>query len=170
MTGSPRKALILTFARHGEHAEIQRALQHFQGMAGIDECFAIVTEASAPVLERLGVADRIVYGEGRSARSIIGKARSRHPKAAAVLYCDPEFRAHLKLEAVALLSGAPLIYRLAPETEIAVVSRLSLAWSVFAKVATVVAIAVASGTLCSVAYLCLRLSQAFSGGKRASRA
>jgi hypothetical protein len=130
---------------------------------------AVATAISAPVLRDLGVDGILTYGDEVGARKVIGQMRSRRCQAAGLVYCGPGFSGHLKLEALALFSGARHIHRYAPQHR-SRVGRFRLACSVAWKAGQVGLGAVVAGLLCGTAFVCLRLRQLLAGGRRADRA
>ncbi len=170
MSQAPGAALLLTFARRDEEPTIRGAMAALREAAPGARLEAICTPASAPLLRALGVEELIVYGDGAGARQVIRQARARRFSAAALVYSQPGFSGHLKLEALALLAGVKQLHRFLPGQEGRALGRLRLAWSVALKcVQTLLRVAAASA-LCGVAFLCLRLRQALAGGHRANRA
>ena len=170
MGGERESALLLTFARRGEEEAIREALRGLREKLPDAEIAAVGTPVSAPVLAGLGVDDVIVYGEGRGARGVVREARRRGPRAAGIVYGGPGFSAHLKLEVIALGSGAKVVYRFVAEGAAEAVGRLGLLWSVMGKVLRAVLCLAAGGVMCSAAMCWLRLRQMMAGGRGASRA
>jgi hypothetical protein len=130
---------------------------------------AVATTVSAPVLGDLGVDGIVSYGGGSGARDVLGQIRSRRYGTAGLVYCGPGISGHLKLEVLALFSGARHIHRFAPEHS-SRVGRLYLACSVAWKAAQVGLSAAVAALLCGTAFVCLRLTQLLAGGRRADRA
>lgn len=169
MGGERECALLLTFARRGEEEAIREALRGLREKLPGAEVAAVGTPVSAPVLAALGVEDVIVYGEGRGAQGVVREARRRGPRAAGIVYGGPGFAAHLKLDLIALGSGAKVVYRFVPEGQAEAVGRLGLLWSVAGKMLRVGACLVAGGAMCGAALCWLRLRQMTAGGRGASR-
>jgi len=133
MSAPNHTVLLLTFARRGEEAAIQHAVAALTARVPDARVIAVGTPVSAPVLRALGIADILIYGDGRSARQVIEEAQLFMPETVGIVYDDPLFRAHLKLEALALLVGAKTVWRFRPEGEAVRVGRFRLALSVLAK-------------------------------------
>ena len=135
--------LLLTFARRGEERAIQSAMASLTERVPGARVIAVGTPVSAPVLRALGIADILVYGDGKSARQVIEEAQLFMPETVGIVYDDPGFRAHLKLEALAFVVGAKTIWRFRPGGEAALgaqasslpvrMGRFGLALSVLAK-------------------------------------
>lgn len=131
--------LLLTFARRGEDDAIRHALSVLAERYPDSRVIAIGTAVSAPVLRDLGVSDILVFGNGKSAREVIEEAQLFMPEVAAIIYDQPRFAAHLKLEALALIVGVRTILRYPPPSaetpapEPTAISRFGLARSVAAK-------------------------------------
>jgi hypothetical protein len=140
---------------------------------GVEEVFAVGTPVSVPSLRGIGVEVVVVYGSGRGPRAVIRDLRRRRPRLAAIVYCDSRFAGHLKLEALALASGAKRVWRLAPGVPWGAIGRARLAWSVFVKSADACGRVLFATGICGVAFVCLRARSAaggLAGGSRASRA
>jgi hypothetical protein len=162
-----RTGLLLTFARRGEDAAIRQAVSRLRA-DGATSVIAVGTPVSSPALSLLGVDDIAVYGDGRRAWAVICDLRRRRPAMAAVVYSDAGCAGHLKLEALALLSGATRVQRIAPAGGSAI-GRASLAAVVLAKGLCACGCAVVGAAICTVALVCLTLRQMAAGGSRASR-
>ncbi len=162
-------ALLLTFARRGEEGVIREAMAALRSRAGSGRVSAVGTEASAQALREAGADDVIVYGERQGARAVVREVRSRRPVGASIVYGGPGFSGHLKLELVALASGAGRICRCRPETSPQVVGRARLLGSVCAKALGVMARLGVGVGVCAVALCWLRLRQVMAGGGRAGR-
>jgi hypothetical protein len=162
-------ALLLTFARRGEEEPIRRAMALLRPAGAQAGLVALGTSVSAPVLRGLGVPEVLVLGEDGSARAVVAKLRQRRPRTAAIVYCGPRFGGHLKLEALALLSGARQVVRVLPEGE-ARLGRFRLALSVAAKSTQAACCLAAGGAVVTVAWAWLQMAQGRKGGRRASRA
>ena len=161
--------LLVTFARRGEEQAIRDALVELE--RGFPEAgvFAVATPDSAPVLKSVWVGDLIVYDARRPARRVLREVAARRPKAAAIVYASGAPEAHLKLEVVALGSGARAIDRCLAQGRVQVVGRLRLFGSVICKAALAgVHLLVAAG-MCGLAFWWLRVAQLLAGGRRASR-
>jgi hypothetical protein len=161
--------LLLTFARRGEEEAIRRAVTLLRPAGAEGDLVAVGTPVSAPLLRGLGVPEVLVFGEDGSARAVLAQLRRRRPRAAAIVYCGPRFGGHLKLEALALLSGARQVVRVLPEGE-ARLGRVRLALAVAAKSVQAAACLAAGGAVVGVAWAWLRVAQGRGGGRRASRA
>jgi len=136
MSGPSHTVLLLTFARRGEEAAIQNALTALAERVPGARVIAVGTPVSAPVLRALGIADILVYGDGKSARQVIEEAQLFMPEVAAIIYDHPRFAAHLKLEALALAIGVRTILRFLPSPPLPrpeTIGRFRLALSVMAK-------------------------------------
>jgi hypothetical protein len=160
--------LLLTFARRGEDDAILQAIARLREH-GAAEVAAVGTPASAPALRELGVGDIILYGEGHGARAVIGKLRRRRPRTAAIVYWDSGFAGHLKLEALALLTGAKHVLRVAPNSQTVTIGRFRLAWIVFLKCLLACVCTTTAAAICGIAFLCLRARQVIVGGSNAGR-
>jgi len=160
-------ALLLTFARRGEDAAIRQAVSRLRA-DGATSVVAVGTPVSAPVLSGLGLDELILYGNGRRAWGVLREMRSRRPAMAAVVYSDAGYAGHLKLEALALLSGARRVQRIAPAGSSAI-GRAPLAAIVLAKGLCACGCAAVGAAICTVAFVCLTLRQITAGGSRASR-
>src|SRR5574340_1199354 len=125
--------LLLTFARRGEEAALRRALIRLYARYPSARVIAIGTPATEPVLKDFGVEHVLVHGAGQPARRVIEEAQLCMPEAAAVVYDNPRFGGHLKLEALAFLVGPRTILRCPPEGEPVTVRRLRLAFTVAGK-------------------------------------
>lgn len=170
MSGTSRRsALLLTFARRGEEEAIREALTGLRQRLPDADVFAVGTSVSAPTLRTVGIDTIVTYGDGRGIRAVVRDARSRRPAAAAVVYWDSGSAGHLKLEALALLSGASTIYRFVPGAGSKAVGRLRLACSVAVKCIASIACLTAGAAMCALALVCLRGAEIFSGGRRAHR-
>lgn len=167
---SEHTALLLTFARRGEDGEIERARDHLRQQLPNTQLVALGTPVSEPVLRRLGFEHIILYGGEQGARRAVREARARPPAAAAIVYCEPGFEAHLKLEAFALLSGARRLYLFSPGRPVKTIGRLRLACSVLGKALAAGGRLLAGVIICGVTFMCLRLAQILAGGHRVSRA
>ncbi len=161
--------LLLTFARRGEEQAIRDALAHVRSEIPDADVFAVGTPVSAPLLRDAAVESVITYGADRGARAVVRESRSRRPAAAAIIYWEPGFGGHLKLEILALLSGVRIAHRFAPGSDARPIGRLRLAWSVGAKCARVLLCAAAGGLICGIAFVSLLASHALTGGSRARR-
>lgn len=159
--------LLLTFARRGEDDAIRQALGRLR-VEGAVSVISVGTPVSAPVLSELGCDEVIIYGDGRNARAAITDLRRRRLAMAALIYSDASYAGHLKLEVLALLSGAGWVQRIAPGASSAI-SRFSLAASVLAKGLSACALAVIGTVICTAAFVCLTLRQTAAGGRRAHR-
>jgi hypothetical protein len=167
--GNGTSVLLLTFARRGEEQVIRDALAHLRSVIPDADVFAIGTSVSAPVLQEAGVGSVITYGPDSGARAVLRESRSRRPAAAAIIYWEPGFGGHLKLEILALLSGVKIAHRFAPGSDARPIGRLRLAWSVGAKCARVLLCAAVGGLICGIAFVSLLASHALTGGGRARR-
>jgi hypothetical protein len=179
MSDPTRNVLLLTFARRGEERAIQRAISALAEVAPGAQVIAVGTPVSAPVLRDLGIATILVYGDGKSARQVIEEAQLFMPEAAAIVYDNPRFRAHLKLEALALLIRVRTVLRCPPSPQAAeaetqlpkpeTIGRLRLAWSVLTKGLHLLLRRAAATTLTALAcsYLCWFGRP--RGGRHASR-
>ena len=98
------------------------------------------------------------------------EVRDRGPRAAGIVYGGPGFSAQLKLENIALGSGAKVGYRFVPEGPAEVTGRAGLLWSVMWKALRAAACLIAGGVMCGAAMCWLRLRQMMAGGRGASRA
>ena len=161
--------LLLTFGRRGEDDAVRRAIAHLR-QQGAREVLAIGTPVSAPFLRVVGADDILVYGNGTGARAVIRDLRRRRPRLAAIVYLDASFAGHLKLEALALLSGAKRVWRAAPDGPPTAIGRTGLASSVLAKSVRVFGCLLAGMSICTIAFTCLRARQLVAGGRRANRA
>ncbi len=168
MSGDRATGLLLTFARRGEDDAAMQAIVRLRadGAAGI---VAVGTPVSAPILQGLGVDDIILYAEGASARRVIAELRRRRPRVAAVVYWDSTHAGHLKLEALAFLSGAARVVRLSPEGDVETIGRAALGWSVFSKCGRAFGCVAAGVVICGIAFIRLRTAQMLAGGSGASR-
>ncbi len=166
---SRRSAVLLTFARRGEEEAIREALAGLRHEMPEADVFAVGTSVSAPTLRTIGISAIVTYGDGRGLRAVVRDARSRRPAAALVVYWDTGAAGHLKLEALALLSGASITYRFVPGAGSKAVGRLRLACSVAVKCVASMAYVTAGAAMCAIALVCLRGTEIFSGGKRAHR-
>jgi len=166
MSEPTRNVLLLTFARRGEERAIQRAISALAEVAPGAQVIAVGTPVSAPILRDLGIAVILVYGDGKPARQVIEEAQLFMPQTVAIVYDNPRFCAHLKLEALALLIGVRAVLRCPPppqpasaETQVPkpeTIGRLRLAWSVLAK-GLLLALRLAAATVFSTlacSYLC----------------
>lgn len=167
MTADGRTGLLLTFARRGEEAAIRQAVTRLRA-DGATSVIAVGTPVSASALSALGLDGLILYGDGRRAWGVLREMRSRRPAMAAVLYSDSGYGGHLKLEALALLSGARRVQRIAPAGS-SVIGRASLAAVVLAKGLCACGCVLAGTAICTMAFVCLALRQMAAGGSRASR-
>ncbi len=163
-------ALLLTFARRGEDGEIERARDHLRQQLPDAQLVALGTPVSEPVLRRLGLEHIILYGGEQGARRAVREARARPPAAAAIVYCEPGFEAHLKLEAFALLSDARRLYLFSPGRPVKTIGRLRLACSVSGKALAAGGRLLAGMFIGGIACEYLRLAQLVAGGSRVSRA
>jgi hypothetical protein len=161
--------LLLTFARRGEEEAIRRAVTLLRPAGAETDLVAVGTPVSAPLLRGLGVPEVLVFGEDGSARALLAALRRRRPRTAAIVYCGPRFGGHLKLEALALLSGARQVVRVLPEGE-ARLGRSRLALTVAAKAAQAAGCLGVGAAVTGLAWLWLRAAQGRRGGRRASRA
>lgn len=161
--------LLLTFARRGEEEVIRRAATLLRQAGAGAEVIAVGTPVSAPGLRDLGLPEVLVLGEDGSARAVLAALRRRRPRTAAIVYCGPRFGGHLKLEALALLSGARRIVRVLPEGE-ARLGRLRLALAVAAKSVQAACCLAAGAAVTTIAWLWLCTMQSLGGGRSASRA
>ncbi len=167
---SEQTTLLLTFARRGEESEIARARDHLRQQFPTAQLVALGTPVTESVLRHLDLEHIIIYGGAQGARQAVREARSHQLTAAAIVYCEPGFFAHLKLEAFALLSGAHKFYRISPEQPIKTIGRLRLACSVLAKSFAAGTRLLAGFFICLIACFYLRLAQLLAGGRRVSRA
>ncbi len=165
----PESVLVLTFARRGEAAEVREALRHLGSELPGARMAAVGTPASAPALRELGLSDVIVYGEGRGVREVLREARGRKPRAAGIVYGGPGLSGHLKLELVALGSGARRVYRFRAGEPARVVGRLGLLGSACGKALGLGIRGIAGCAMCAVALCWLRLRQMTAGGRGAGR-
>ena len=133
MSAANTNVLLLTFARRGEGGAIQAAMAGLAERVPGAHVIAVGTPVSVPILRACGVTDILVYGEGRSARQVIEEAQLFMPEAAGIVYNHPRFGAHLKLEALALVSGARSIWCFRPEGEPMRIGRLKLCLGVTRK-------------------------------------
>lgn len=170
MGGKPESALLLTFARRGEEEAIREAVSHLRCEWPGAEIAAVGTPTSASVLRELGLADLVVYGEGRGARAVLREARGRKPRVAGIVYGGPGFSGHLKLELVALGSGAGRIDQFGEGESHRVVGRLRLLGSVCGKGLWLGIRMAAGGAMCAAALCWLCLRQMLAGGRGADRA
>ena len=166
MSDPTHNVLLLTFARRGEERAIQSTVLILREAVPGARVVAVGTLVSAPVLRDLGIATILVYGDGKSARQVIEEAQLFMPEAVAIIYDNPRFCAHLKLEALALLIGVRTILRCPPppqtaETEIQApkpqtIGRLRLALGVLSKGLLLALRLVAATVLTTLAcsYLC----------------
>lgn len=159
--------LLLTFARRGEDATIRQAVSRLRS-EGAASVIGVGTPVSAPALSGIGLGELILYGEGRSASAVVHEMRRRRPAMAAIVYSGAGYAGHLKLEALALLSGARRVQRIAPAGSSAI-GRASLAAIVLAKGLCACGCAAVGAAICTVAFVCLTLRQITAGGSRASR-
>jgi hypothetical protein len=162
-------ALLLTFARRGEEEAIRRAAATLRQSVTQSDLVAVGTPVSAPVLRGLGIPEVLVLGEDGAARAVVAALRRRRPRTAAIVYCGPRFGGHLKLEALALLSGARQVVRVLPDGE-ARLGRFRLALIVAAKSVQAVCCLAAGGAVVTAAWAWLRVAQGRRGGRRADRA
>jgi hypothetical protein len=86
-----------------------------------------------------------------------------------VVYWGPGHGGHLKLELLALASGARVIHRLVMEASDDRVGRGAIVRSVVWKTVRAMLVVAAGAVICGLALACLRLSQLL-GGRGASRA
>jgi hypothetical protein len=163
-------AVVLTFARRGEQDVIRAAVDEVSRRAGAAAFVAVATPASLPVLAEVGLRDTVVFGDGSGVRRVLAGVRSRRPGRAVVVYSSGRMSAHLKLEFVALASGARMTYRCAPGGRVEVVGRLGLAWSVARKCLRAAGCLAAGAIVCLLAWAWLRGAQALAGGRYARRA
>ena len=170
MSGPPRTVLLLTFARRGEEEVVRAARAHLQAAAPDAEIVAVGTPVSAPALRESGVHEVLVYGDGRGARQVVREARGRRPRAAGIVYGGRGFSGHLKLELVALASGARRFYRFRPGEPPEVAGRPRLLCSAAAKGVRAGACLALGGLVCGAALLWLGLGQMVRGGGRAGGA
>ncbi|MFB3882144.1 MAG: hypothetical protein ACE149_12830 [Armatimonadota bacterium] len=161
--------LLLTFARRGEEELIRQSVSAIR-QRGAATVLAVGTGVSAPVLRRAGADEVLLYGDGLSAWEVIRELRRRSPQEAVVVYLDPTFAGHLKLEGLALFSGARRLWRAAPGASAAATSRAALAASVLVKAARTCACVLAGASICATAFVFLRVWQLAAGGGRANRA
>jgi hypothetical protein len=168
--GDASVVLLLTFARRGEEGAIAAAAEAVGRQVSRAQIVAIGTPVSAPILNGLGIDDVIIYGDGRTAWQAIREARGRSPGASAVVYGGPGVSGHLKLELLALVTGARTVYRCAPGKPPQAVKRVRLAASAAAKMLRAAASLAMAATICGVAFCYLRLAQMVAGGHDASRA
>jgi len=161
-------AVLLTFARRGEDDAMVAAVGLLRQIA--PSVVAIGTPVSARVMERLDLAQITILGKGAPLRGVLREVRRRRPRAAAVVYSGPGLDGHLKLEGLALLTGAPRILRVRPTHPVQSVDRLRLGLIVWAKLVQAAGCLVAGAATCGVAWGWLRLAQRFAGGDRAGRA
>lgn len=159
--------LLLTFARRGEETAIRQAVSRLRA-EGVTSLIAVGTAVSAPALSEAGLDDLILYGEGRGAWDVVRELRRRRPAAAAVVYRNAGYGGHLKLEALALLSGARRVQRIAPGVSRAI-GRAWLAATVLAKGLAACGCGLVGAAICAPAFVCLTLRQMAAGGSRASR-
>ncbi len=167
--GSGARVLLLTFARRGEEQAIRHALARLRSEIADADVFAVGTPVSTPVLRDVGITSVITYDSKSSARSVVWECRSRRPERAAIVYWGPPFGGHLKLELLALLSGAGITHRFVPGSDPKPIGRLGLTCSVGAKCLRALLCAAAGGLICGAAFVCLLLSQGLTGGGRARR-
>ena len=170
MTEAVPTILVLSFARRDEGEAIAAAMAALSREFPDARFAAIGTPVSEPILEGLGINDIIVYGDGRTARQAVREARSRAPQATAVIYGGPGASGHLKLEALALVTGGGRLYRCLPDRPPRPIGRLRLAVSVAAKALTAGARLAAAAFACCVALCWLRVAQMTAGGRDAGRA
>lgn len=161
--------LLLTFARRGEDDAVGRAVAHVR-QQGARDVLAVGTPVSAPFLRVAGADEILVYGDGTGTRAVIRDLRRRRPRLAVIVYLDASFAGHLKLEALALLSGAKRVWRAAPDGPPTAIGRTGLASSVLAKSLRVFGCLLAGMSICVIAFACLRARQMIAGGRRANRA
>jgi hypothetical protein len=159
--------LLLSFAREGEESTIRQAVERLHE-AGATTVIAVGTPVSAPVLSGLGATDIVAYGDGGGRRSVVRDLRAWRPAAAAITYSDADCRGHLKLEALALLSGARQVVRVTPEGG-ADIGRASLALVVLGKGIGALGRLLLGAAICSTALVCLSAGQRMAGGSRANR-
>ncbi len=170
MSGERDSLLVLSFARRGEEELVRRAVGHLTSEFPGAHIAAVGTPVSAPVLRGLGLADVIVYGGEQGARGVMRAVRARGPAAVAVVYAEPDFSGHLKLELVALASSARRVYQFAPGRSERVVGRLRLGLSVLRKALCAAVRLGVGGVVCGIAFCWLSLRWMMAGGGRASRA
>lgn len=159
--------LIVTFARRGEEEAVVKAVTLARELGR--QPVAVGTPVSRPVLQAAGVEDIITYGEGRGGRSVVREMRARRVQEAAIVYWGPGYGGHLKLELLALASGARVVHRIALAGESDRVGRGALLRSVVWKTARAMLAVAAGGLICGIALLFLRAGQ-LTGGRHASRA
>ena len=169
MTPPPRNVLLLTFARRGEESAIREALALLHHNFPEREVFAVATPASAPALQHLGVSNLVLLSSTQPARRVLAEVAGRRPDAAAIIYSSPRPEGHLKLELVALRSGAPITYRCLSENPPELVGRVRLFGSVLWKAILTVAHCAAAAPVSLIAFCWLRVAQLLAGGRRASR-
>jgi len=168
MSGPNHTVLLLTFARRGEESAIREALALLSHSFPDAAVFAVATPVSAASLELLGVADLVIFDHTRSARRVLAEAARRKPRAAAIVYSGARPEGHLKLEFVALRSGAGRIYRCLSEGSPELVGRVHLLGSVLWKAVLTCGHLVAAAGICCAAFCWLRVAQLLAGGRRAS--
>ena len=161
--------LLLTFARRGEDDTVRRAVAHIR-QQGATDVLAVGTPVSAPALRVVGADDILAYGDGAGTRAVIRDLRRRRPRLAVIVYLDASFAGHLKLEALALLSGAKRVWRAAPEGPPTAIGRAGLSSSVLDKSVRAFGCVLAGMSICTIAFTCLRARQLVAGGRRANRA
>jgi len=169
VTTRAESVLLLTFARRGEEQAIRDALVALEHGFPAASVFAVATPASAPVLKSVWVGDLILHDSPGSARRVLREVAARKPKAAAIVYAGAAPEAHLKLETLALRSGAPAVYRCLSGDRVQVIGRLRLCGSVVCKAVFACARLTAAAGMCCVAFSWLRVAQLLAGGRRASR-
>jgi hypothetical protein len=160
--------MVITFARRGEDNTIRVAIQLLAGEFPGAHVIALATPVSAPVLRGLGIEDCLLLEPGRSPTWVLREAARRRPKAAAIVYSGSA-KAHLKLEAAALLCGARRIVRCVAGEWWDVIGRLRLFWIVAGKSLLALGCLVAGAKISGIAWCCLRIAQMAGGGKRARR-
>jgi hypothetical protein len=164
VTTRAESVLLLTFARRGEEQAIREALVALEHGFPAASVFAVATLASAPVLKSVWVGDLILYDSPGSARQVLRAVAARKPRAAAIVYAGVAPEAHLKLEMLALRSGAPAVYRCLSGERIQVIGRLRLCGSVVCKAVFACARLAAAAGMCCVAFAWLRVAQLGGGG------
>lgn len=165
----PPTLLLLTFARQGEETAIRQALESLAREYPGGRWAAVGTPASAPVVRGLGVEEVLTFGEGLSACQLIRRARAHRPQAVVVIYSGPGFRAHLKLELLALAAGPGRVYRSLAGGPARPTARCTFVVSVAAKLLWAAVCAAAGLAICGIAFCYLRFSQLLAGGPRARR-
>jgi hypothetical protein len=161
--------LLLTFARRGEEETITRAITLLR-----EECVshvaAVGTEISIPMLESLGVDSIIPFGAESGRGAVLHELRLRHSVCAAIVYFDASHRGHLKLEMLALLSGARRVFRIAPEGAVTRLGRGQLLALICVKSLATIGVLCGAAGVCGIAYCWLRLRQLLTRGCHADRA